>query len=230
MLSVDKIRGYPLFEGLNEAELARAAKAITRRAFARGAYVYYPGVPGVNAYLVESGIVRIFFSTVSGKEALLNLAGPLEVFSLPTLQDTQLRLVGAAALLPSVFLSMRREEFFELHDSSPQFARNVYLELVVITRKLILHTRMLTTLNLNGRLATLLLRLARKNENQQYVIHMLISQEELAGWVGASRGRLNQAIKQMQGLNFIRVEGQEIVILDYPGLERMSEEQTMEEV
>ena len=89
---------------------------------------------------------------------------------------------------------------------------------------------MLTTLNLNGRLATMLLRLASKNANQEYIIDFPIRQEDLAGWVGASRGRLNQAMQLLQQLGLIRVEGQKIVILDYPGLERMSEEQTVEKV
>jgi hypothetical protein len=38
--------------------------------------------------LVEAGIARIFFNTVSGKEALLYLARLLDVFSLPTLHNT----------------------------------------------------------------------------------------------------------------------------------------------
>jgi CRP-like cAMP-binding protein len=230
MLSVDQIHKYPLFEGLNETELARLACVIIKRSFAGGAYVFYPGSPGLNAYLVESGLVRLFFSTASGKEVLLNLAGPPEVFSLPTLEDTQLRIIGAAALLPSVLLSIGREDFFQLLYSSSQFSRNVYLELSTISRKLLLNTRTLTTLNLIGRLATLLLRLARKSANQEHVILLPISQEELAGWVGSSRGRLNQAMKLLQQLGLISVEGQKIAILDYPGLERMSEEQTLETV
>jgi CRP/FNR family transcriptional regulator, cyclic AMP receptor protein len=230
MLSVSQIREYPLFQGLNEAELSRLAQIMTRRAFARGAYVFHPGGPGGSAYLVESGMARLFLSTASGDEVLLNLARPLEVFNLPTLHDTQLRVIGAAALVPSVFLSIGREDFFQLHAASPRFSRNVYQELMVITRKLLLHTRALATLNVNGRLATMLLRLARKSETQEYFIHLPIKQEELAGWVGASRGRLNHAMKQLVQLGLIRTDGQEITILDYPGLERMSEEQTREEV
>jgi len=230
VLSVDQIRKYPLFEGLNEAELARLANILTKRSFARGAYVFYPGSPGANAYLVESGLVRIFFSTASGHEVLIYLAGSSEVFGLPTLQETQLRILGAMAYLPSVFLSIGREDFFQMLDSSPQFSRNVYLEQSIISRRLLLHVRMLTTLNLNGRLATMLLRLASKNANQEYIIDFPIRQEDLAGWVGASRGRLNQAMQLLQQLGLIHVEGQKIVILDYPGLERMSEEQTVEKV
>lgn len=230
MVSVDQIRNYPLFDGLNEAELACLANAIVKRSFARGAYIFHPGSPAANAYLVESGLVRMFLSTASGQEILLNLASPPEAFSLPTLQESQLRVIGVSVLMPTVLLSIGREDFFQVFDSSPQFARNVYRTLLIISRKLLLHTRMLATLSLNGRLAAMLLRLALKSPNQEHIIQVPISQEDFAGWVGASRGRLNQAMKRLQQLGLIEVQGQKIVILDYPGLERLAEEQTVEKL
>jgi CRP/FNR family transcriptional regulator len=230
MISVDQIRKYPLFEGLNEDELARLAKVITKRSFASGVYLFLPGRPGLYAYLVESGLVRMFFSTAGGEEVLFNLTGPLNTLMLPTALDDQFVLFGASTVEPTVLLSFGREDFFQLFDSSPQFARNIYLTTTVITRKLLLHTRTLTTLNLTGRLATMLLRLARKDENREDTIHLPISQEELAGWIGASRGRLNHAMKLLEQLSLIRVEGRKIVILDHPGLMRLSEEQTLEKV
>jgi len=41
---------------------------------------------------------------------------------------------------------------------------------------------------------------------------------------------LNQAMKLLVQMNLISIEGQNISILDYPGLVRMSEEQTLEKV
>lgn len=186
--------------------------------------------PAVYAYLVESGLVRMFLSTVSGQEMLLNLAGPREALSLPTLVDSQLRVIGASALTPTVLLSIGREDFFQVFDTSPQFARNVYRTLLIISRKLLLHTRMLATLDLNGRVAAMLLRLVIKSANEQHIIQVPISSEDFAGWVGASRGRLNQAMKQLQQLGLIEIQGQKIAILDVPGLERLAEEQTMEKL
>jgi len=230
MVNVDQIRNYPLFDGLTEAELAYLANATVKRSFARGAYVFHPGIPAINAYLVESGQVRMFFSTTSGQEVLLNLAGPREAFTLPTIEDSQLRVIGASALTPTVLLCIGREDFFQVFATSPQFTRNVYRTLLIISRKLLLHTRMLATLDLNGRVAAMLLRLAIKSANEQHIIQVPISQEDFAGWVGASRGRLNQVMKRLQQLGLIEVQGQKIAILNYPGLEQLAEEQTLEKL
>ena len=230
MVSANQIRHYPIFEGLDEAELTRLANVMTRRVFAKGAYVFMPGRPAGPAYLVESGLVRLFFSTTDGGEVLFNLAGPSESLMFPTPIDDQLRWVGAAAVQPTVLLTFEREDFFQMFNSSAQFARNVYQAMVVYTRKLLLLTRTLTSLNLNGRLATVLLRMAIRNEKYEDAFYLPVSQEELAGWIGSSRGRLNKAMKLLEQLGMIRVEGRTIVILDHPGLVRMSEEQTLEKM
>jgi CRP/FNR family cyclic AMP-dependent transcriptional regulator len=230
MLNNDQIRMYPIFAGLTDAELAGVAPILKKRAFAAGAYIYYPGNPGLHSYLVESGLVRLFVSTASGQELTLKLVGPQEVFGLPLLDDEQARLIGAVAHQPAVLYAIARQDFLQLMDRSPQFMCNIYKDLATDARRLLLHLRSLATLNLNGRLAAMLLRLEKENDGEDYIVDMPLNQEAFASWLGASRGRLNQAIHQLEDLGMIRVEGSEIVILDYPALERMTEEQTIEEV
>lgn len=229
MVTVAQIRHFPLFAGLDEAELDRLAFLLTRRVFAQGAYIYYPGNPGLNSYLVESGLVRLFLTNAVGEEYLLNLVKPLQFFGHPLLGDNQLRVVGAAAHQPSTILSIEREAFFEMMDVSPRFLRNVYLDLSTNARKLSLHTRMIVTLSLNGRLATMILRLAGAGNGEEQRIELPLSQEMLAGWVGASRGRVNRALGQLQKMGYIRLDGQDLVVLDRAGLQYMAEEQTAEE-
>jgi CRP-like cAMP-binding protein len=229
MVTVTQIRHYPLFAGLDDAELARLAPLLTKRVFAQGAYIYYPGNPGLNSYLVESGMVRLFFTNAAGEEYLLNLIKPLELFGHPLLEGNQLRVLGAAAYQPTTVLSIGRAEFFEMMDISPQFLRNVYLDLSINARKLLLHTRTLATLSLNGRLSTMILRLASEGEQQERLIELPCSQEMLASWVGASRGRVNRALAQLQQMGLIALDGQQLALLDCAGLERMAQEQTAEE-
>jgi CRP-like cAMP-binding protein len=156
---------------------------------------------------------------------LLNLVGPHEAFGLPLLKEDESRVMGAAVYRPAVVLSMSREDLFKSMDESPQLMRNVYQELTTTARKLLLHTQSLVTTHLDGRLATLLLRLARKDLNPVSMIDMPLSQAEIAGWLGASRGRLNRAMNRLTQQGLIRVDGQKILILDPAGLRRITGEQ-----
>lgn len=230
MSATDQIQNYPLFEGLSEAELASIAPRLVRRSFARGVHLFYPGNPSMNTYLIESGLVRLFFVDARGEEFLLNLIGPREVFGLPPLGKNQLRIIGAAAHQPSVILSISCQDLLSFMDRSPQFMRNAYQAVATSARQLAMHTRSLVTLGLYGRLAVLLLRLSMRPSETPDEITLPLSQAELATWVGASRGHLNRTVARMQQLGLIHVDGQKIVILDRPGLVRLSEEQATEQV
>jgi CRP-like cAMP-binding protein len=230
MISVEQLRDYPILSDLTDAELAYLSTRLTKRVFTKGAYIFFPGNPGSNTYLVESGLARLFFTNASGQEFLLNLVGPREAFGLPLLEDDQTRLMGAAAYQPLVVLSITREDLLQLMDRSPRFMRNVYQGLMTGTRMLLMQLRTLVTLDLNGRLAITLLRLAAEDENQECVVNMPLSQEELAGWLGASRGRLNQALSHFLHLDLIRIDGQKIVILDFARLAEMTETELLVQV
>ncbi|MBN1876447.1 MAG: Crp/Fnr family transcriptional regulator [Anaerolineae bacterium] len=225
MLTLGQIRKYSLFTDLNEDELARLAPCLIKRAYAKGVYLFYPGTSGLNTYLVESGLVRLFFTNAVGQEFLINLVGPGEVFGYPILAADALRIMGAATYKPSVILSISHNDLLTVMESSPRLMRNVYSELSAGSRKLLLYTRSLVIVNLEGRLAIRLLHLLGKSKNQTETIEIPLSQTEFASWLGASRGRLNHAMNQLQKMGVIRVEGRKITILNRSGLERLAEGQ-----
>lgn len=223
--NVNQLRNYPLFTGLNDAELASLAACLSKRTFARNAYLFYPGNPGLSIYLVESGLVRLFFCDARGQEFILNLVGPHSVIGLPMLQADQIRLAGAAALQTSVVLVLSWEDVTHFRERSPQFMHNIYKEMDASLRKLFIYARSLATMSLNERLAGMLLFQSGNDKSRGVTaeLNLPLSQTELAGWVGASRGRFNRALSRFQQLGLIRVNGQKILILDRPGLERMTE-------
>lgn len=233
MIPVSHLQDYPLFSGLSEADLAGLAARLVRRTFAKNAYLYYPGNPGLSMYLVESGLVRQFFCDGKGNEFLLNLVGPRSSISLPFLNDKQVRPTGAAAQVQTIVLCLAREDLFYFMDRSSQLMHNVYTDLTNSLIKLMMHTRMLASANLNERLAAILLYLSRTAQGpwpgtgsrDEFILPM--SQTDLAGWLGASRGRLNRALGHLEKLELVRLNGQRLQILDRQQLEQIAEGLTL---
>jgi CRP-like cAMP-binding protein len=219
MVSIDQIRNYPLFEGLNETDLQALAACTVKRSFVKNAYIFYPGKPALNLYLVESGMVRIFFCDNGGSEFLLNLAKPPSVIGHPLMLKQQIRLMGAAAQLPTVVLSIPHEDIFSIMESSRQFSINLYMDLASSTRKLLLHYQSFLTLGLEGRTAALLLRIGEGKSDE---IHLPVSQTGFASWLGVSRGRLNRTFIKFQRLGLISVDGTKVYILDRQGLAQLT--------
>ncbi|MBN1146603.1 MAG: Crp/Fnr family transcriptional regulator [Anaerolineales bacterium] len=230
MSSINRIRDYPIFASLSQAELAQIAPCVSKRSFAKGAYLYHPGNPALNIYLVESGLVRLFFANMRGQEFVLDLLGPRATVGLPLLHEDQARMAGAAALQPVTALLLSQKDLGYFAQRSPQLMSNIYRGMDVALRKLMRLTQMLITVSLTGRLALILLYLSEidKSQGTRDEFDFPLSQGEMAGWLGASRGHLNRALKRLQGRGLIRLEGQKLAILDRPGLRQMTEDFSME--
>jgi CRP-like cAMP-binding protein len=170
MISIDKLRMNPIFTGLLDVELAGVPHILRRRAYTTGAYIYYPGNPGLHSNLAESGLIRLFIRTASGHELILKLIGPQEIFGLLLLNDEQVRLIGAVTHRPAVLYSIARKDFLWLMEGSLQFMGNIYQTINSDARRLLLYLRSIVTLNLNDRLAAILLRLSKKNEDHRYIL------------------------------------------------------------
>jgi CRP/FNR family transcriptional regulator len=65
-----------IFSGLTESELAFLAQRAVLRRFSPGEIVFGEGEPCAGLYVVESGHVRIFKSSASGREQVLSVDGP----------------------------------------------------------------------------------------------------------------------------------------------------------
>lgn len=219
MITVDYIRSYPFFANLSESELESIAARLFKRSFAKGAYLYYPGNPSLNMYLIESGLARLFFCNERGQEFMVNLAGPGSIVGLALLMEGQARIMGAAAQQPLVALSLSQEDVFHFMKTSPRFHHNVLTEISLTLRKLTLQYQMAVTVSLRGRLALLILYLAQNKSE----FDLPVTQAELATWINSSRGRFNRAMGELQRLGVIRLEGQKITILDRQGLSNLTE-------
>jgi CRP/FNR family transcriptional regulator len=221
MLSADQISGYPLFKDLSGGELEAIASCMVKRFFIKDAYLFHPGIPSINMYIVESGLVRIFFSNTKGDEFLLNLVGPRATFGQPLkLNENNIRILGAAALTPVVVLCISYEDLFNSLKTSRQLSLNLYQDLADSIRKLTLHYQAFITTGLEGRVASLFLHLS---ESRNDVFNLPISQMDLASWLGASRGRLNRTLIEFQKKGYIHLEGSTFYILDRPALAKLTE-------
>ncbi len=219
MITKKQISSYPFFANINETDLENIAARLVKRSFAKGAYLYYPGNPSLNMYLIESGLARLFFCNERGQEFMVNLAGPGSVVGLVMLMKGQARIMGAAAQQPLVALSLSQEDVFHFMETFPRFHHNVLLEISLTLRKLTLQYQIAVTVSLRGRLALLVLYLAQNKSE----FDLPVTQAELATWIGSSRGRFNRAMAELQQLGVIRLEGQKITILDRQGLENLTE-------
>jgi CRP-like cAMP-binding protein len=102
---------------------------LTKRNFASGAYLYYPDSPGMNIYLIASGLVSLFFTDLQGRKYILDVLGGQAMVGLPMLYESQVRMAGAVTLLPTTALVMPRKTLMQFAQLFPRLMHNIYLEM-----------------------------------------------------------------------------------------------------
>jgi CRP-like cAMP-binding protein len=227
MLSITQIKNYPIFTGLSDAELTELAACLSKRSFARGAYLYYPDSPSVNIYLIASGLVKMFFTDLEGREYMLDVLGGQAMVGFPMMYESQVRVAGAVTLMPTSALVMQRETLMQFTQRSPRLMNNIYLGMDLTLRKLFKHLQVQVSFSVVERLAAMLVYLNRivvKQGGSSNEIDLPLSQTDLAGWIGTSRGHVNRSLSSLQKAGLIRLEGQKIILLDVPGLQKMLDE------
>ena len=212
-----------IFQGVDPA--AAEALLITLEAvdFPRGHVIFAEGEPGDRLYIIHSGKVKIGRKSPDGRENLLNIMGPSDMFGELSIFDPGPRTSTATTVTEVRVLTMGRPELREWISKRPEIAEQL---LRVLARRLRRTNNMLADLiftDVPGRVAKALLQFARQFGSQEAgllrVTHDL-TQEEIAQYVGASRETVNKALADFAHRGWLRLEGKSVLILDPERLAR----------
>lgn len=216
----------PLFRTLTEARCAVIAESLLPSRFRRGQVVFQQGDDGDAMHLVEAGLVKITAESRDGQEAILAEVGPGETFGELSLLDGAPRSATAVALKETVTLRLPRQAFDRLLETDPVFPRRVLEALAHEMRRATHHVGELHFLDLPGRLAAQLARLARgadPSATGEIRLARNYSQTEIAAMIGGTRQSVNRYLGELAHEGLIRIDRDAIVVVDPAALERRSQ-------
>jgi CRP/FNR family transcriptional regulator/CRP/FNR family cyclic AMP-dependent transcriptional regulator len=215
-VDLELLRQSIVLGAMPSTELERLAPALKRRAYRRGETLYHQGDPGHVLHIVLEGRVKVVLPSEAGEEAVLTVLGPGDLHGEMSLLDGEPRSATVVALEPVVSATLSREDFLDLLKRSPGAVEGVLAGLAGMIRRLSSEVGDLMFLDLQGRLAKKLLELADthgKDDGAGVEIQATLTQEDLAGMIGATRPRVNQLLGSFEDRGAIARRGRRIVIL-----------------
>jgi CRP/FNR family transcriptional regulator, cyclic AMP receptor protein len=148
--------------------------------------------------VILEGTAKVYLTHTDGQEVILAILGPGEIVGEMSAADSLGRSASVMTLEDSTLLWMDRYTFLSSMEEMPTIARNL---VGILSRRLRLadtNTRSLAALDVHGRVAAQLLAFAREYGEPLpeggTLIPLRLTQTDLAGLVGASRVRVNQAL------------------------------------
>jgi CRP-like cAMP-binding protein len=213
----DVLRQTPLFSGLDDAAADSLRSSLTETRLRRGETLFREGDSGDRLYVVMEGKIKLGRSSPDGRENLMAVLGPGQMFGELSLFDPGPRSLTATAVTDVTMGSLGHEELSGWLTGYPDVARNLLGQLAARLRRTNDVVADLVFSDVPGRVAKALLDLASRFGRQAddgVHVHHDLTQEELAQLVGASRETVNKALADFANRGWLRLEPRSVVLVD----------------
>jgi CRP-like cAMP-binding protein len=213
----ETVNQSPLFNGLPSEQIDLIVRIIVRKNYNRGETIFFEGDQGTGFYMVDSGKVKIYKMSFSGKEQILHIFGPGEPFGEVPVFHGQPFPATAEALSKTSLLFFPRDKFIQLVHDMPSIALNMLAVLSMRLRRFASQIESLSLKEVPARLASYLLYLSEEKGGAS-AVDLEISKGQLASLLGTIPETLSRIFAKMTEEGLIAVEGRTIRILDRDAL------------
>jgi CRP/FNR family cyclic AMP-dependent transcriptional regulator len=190
----------PLFARFSEDARRRLAERLLVRTYGAGHVLFATGDPCRGLYIVETGRVRIYRTSPSGREQVLHVEGPGRAVAELPLIDGGVYPASAITEVESRLAFIPRAEFEALYRANPDVADAIIRELGKRLRHLVHVTETLAFRDVAARLASFLAQYADEHgERTPDGIEIVLdrTREELSQELGTARESVSRALKQL---------------------------------
>ena len=200
------------------------ARAITRR-FRTGATLMSQGEAPGRVIVIEDGRAKVTAITEDGRELVLAFSGPGDLLGELSALGGSPRVATVRALEPLTALAIARGEFDAFLNANPRVALVILRVVIARLRDADRQQVEFAAYQTVTRVARRLVDLAERYGEQSgggIKITLPISQEELAGWAGASREAITKALHDLRAVGLIETSRRHITVLDAEQLGQMA--------
>jgi CRP-like cAMP-binding protein len=217
------LRSHPIFADLEPEAFEQLCRYAKHSTLKRGTTLFSKGDPGNSLYAVISGTVKMSISSPDGRNAILNIIGPGEIFGEIALLDGRERSADAIANSNCELFVIDRREFIPFVREQPSLAMKFIELLCERLRRTSDQVEQIILQNLPGRLASALIRLSEKQKSAEQGRTIAITQQEISEMVGMTRESINKQLRAWATREWVRLEHGAIVVLNAEMLRELAE-------
>ena len=223
-MSIDNLNSVPLFIDLDEDEIANVEMSCTPRKYPKNSMVILEEEFGDIIFIILVGTVKITRVNDEGKEVILALLGPGEIFGEMAILDGEARSANALAQEDCELLAIQKSEFLNLLKKNFKISFALLGELAKRLRKSDQQIEALSLSDAEHRIGVSVLNLAEDMgviRKGQVTIEKLPFQQDIANMSGTSRETVSRVLKLFEDRHMITKVGHTVVIPDYAFFKRL---------
>jgi CRP/FNR family cyclic AMP-dependent transcriptional regulator len=211
----------PLLADLSPNELQLLAARTVRKLFAAGELLFSEGEPCNGLHIIARGKIRIFKTSVNGREQVLALNGPGDTVAELPVFDGGAYPASASAVDDTEIAFISRRDFHAYCLEHPEVALKVLAQVGARLRRLVGIIEELSFTTIRQRLIAALVKLAQSEgkKTERGIEFMLpATHQELASQLGTVRELISRNLMRLQAEGLLEVDARHIVVRDMKGL------------
>ena len=215
MIDVPFLSSMDLFSGVQQELLEPIVEQSSVQSLQRGDMLFSEGDEANDLYIVLEGRVAIANRSFDGRESVVALMESGDLFGEMPLFRPDGRSADARVLENSSVVVIPYVPVKSLYQEHPEMLWKIVDMLAERLKVMDVALADSMFLDVTGRTAKRLLELAGTDEE----FELPVTQEELAGMIGASRERVNKSLASFIKLGWLAQKGEKYIILDRKQLE-----------
>jgi CRP/FNR family transcriptional regulator len=210
-----------LLSSFSQTELQTLAARTVRKRFSASESLFTEGEPCNGLHIIASGRVRIFKTSISGREQVLAVNTPGEsVAELPVFDGGPFP-ASAVAIEDTEIAFISRRDFQAYCMEHPEVALKVLQVVGARLRRLVGIIEELSFTTIRQRLISALLKLAQtdgKSTPRGVEFQLPASHQELANQLGTVRELISRNLMRLQAEGILDVDARQIIVKDLKAL------------
>jgi len=210
-----------LLSSLSQPELQTLAARTVRKLFSAGELLFSEGEPCNGLHIIAQGKVRLFKTSVNGREQVLSVNATGESVAEIPVFDGGPYPASAVALEETEIVFISRRDFNAYCLEHPEVPLKVLTVVGARLRNLVGIIEELSFTTIRQRLISALLKLAQsegKKTERGIEFQLPTSHQELANQLGTVRELISRNLMRLQAEGLLDVDARQIVVKDVKGL------------
>lgn len=220
------IRQIPLFQGLPARDLAVLESSLREKTCKKDEILLNEGLPCEKIFIVQTGRIKLYRMTSSGREQILEMLGPGDTCACNPGSAEWFCSATAQAVTPAKVWLLSRDQYMRMVQNNSTISQVLNR---IFADKLRCYSSLIEEVSLKDtkkRLVKFILdMLAHKAktplEVRKDVLFIPFTREELAQRIGTARETAARQLHHLKRANLIDIKPHQIIILNQQGLEKL---------
>jgi CRP/FNR family transcriptional regulator len=210
MIDTEVLKGICYFEGCTSAELQSIRRYLSKREVRQRETVVFQGDPCDTVYFVVSGGIKVYKTSIGGKEQILHIAQKGESIGDIGVFDGGPAPASMKAITATTLYQINKRDLDTIIQKYPKVALNALRALATRVRR---DSRLVEELSF-GQVVNRVARLLLKYMEWEMGSGIRLTQQDMANMVGSSREMVNKSLRYMEDQKALRTTRKGIEILD----------------